>query len=46
MEIGAAYLVSQIQNLNLDDIRQYLSIKNDFSPEEEAAIAKENELHT
>ena len=42
LELGCAKIASQIKGKTTEEIRDEFNIKNDFTPEEEEAIKKEN----
>ena len=42
LELSCAKVAANIKNKSVKEIRQYFSIENDFTPEEEAQIAEEN----
>ncbi|CAG2107861.1 unnamed protein product [Medioppia subpectinata] len=43
VEVGAKHICAKIKGKTCTEVREMLKIHNDFTPEEEAAIHKENE---
>jgi len=43
VEVGAKHICNKIKGKSCTEVREMLKIHNDFTPEEEAAIHKENE---
>ena len=42
LELACAKVASSIKSRSIPEIRKYLNIENDFTPEEEAQIMEEN----
>ena len=42
LELSCAKVASSIKSRSIPEIRKYLNIENDFTPEEEAQIMEEN----